>query len=234
MKKRILLKLTGQLFIDPQTGKPSGALAHSILDQIKRLEPELSISIVVGGGNFFRGRTHQEAYGLSAAAAHEVGMMATVMNGLMLTHLARNHGLDPLHLSAITCSLAENISKRSIQEGLSNNRLIIFSGGTGAPFFTTDTNAIIRALSIGAHCIWKGTNVAGVYTDDPHTNSNAVLLETVSYQTALDTKLKIMDDTAYVLGKQHNIPTLVFDIHKPNALMYAARTDAQQYGTLIT
>lgn len=234
MKKRILLKLTGQIFLDQQTGQPDCTLANDILRQIKHLESEVSISIVIGGGNLFRGRTHQEQCGLSAAAAHEIGMVATIMNGLMLSHLARNHSLDPLHLSAIDCSLAGTPNEKSIQEGFARNQLLIFSGGTGTPFFTTDTNALIRALSIQAKCVWKGTNVSGVYTDDPRTNPNAQLLTTVSYQTALDKELKVMDSAAYVLGKQHNIPTLVFDINQPNALIHAAHADHKQYGTLIS
>lgn len=230
-KKRILLKLTGEVFLSADRTLTANTI-NLVIDQIKKLQTTHQFGIVIGGGNFFRGNNQGKALGMTPAIGHQTGMIATMMNGLILKDLFEQHGLDTTLLCAITCpEVGESISHQHIYSALSNDRTLIFTGGTGNPFFTNDTNAVIRGLQIEADEIWKATNVDGVYTKDPRHDSAAQLLKKVNFSQAITEKYGIMDPTAFVLAQQYQQHIRVFNIFTPDALVRAAH-DAS-FGTVI-
>lgn len=231
-RQRILLKLTGQIFIHKTTGLVEPTLVNSIVDQIKKLSSTYQFGIVIGGGNMFRGSQQGKQLGLSPWAAHTCGMVATLVNAIALRDLLTQYGVPTILVSALEIpEVAQSISQQTIDQSMRNGNCIIFAGGTGNPYFTTDTNAILRALQIGTSQVWKGTSVSGVYDQDPARNEQAKLLKTVTYAQALENNLGIMDSTAYTLAQEHGLTIRVFDIFAPNALVMA--TNDQQLGTII-
>lgn len=231
-KKRILLKLTGEVLVSADTGKPDASVLNQIARNIKQL-PDHQFGIVVGGGNFFRGAQHGAALGMTEAAGHQVGMLATLMNGTIIKDLCEKQGLAVTMFSAIDCpQVGLPISAQAIHNALAENHIVIFAGGTGNPFFSTDTNAIIRGLQMKAHEVWKGTKVDGVYSSDPRINPDAQRLAHLTPYEALEKRLKIMDATAFMLAAEHNIPIRVFNIFTQDALLYASRDP--EYGSLIS
>lgn len=231
-KKRILLKLTGEIFLDPTTHALTAKRTTGIIEQIKKLSDTHQFGIVIGGGNFFRGNHQGVALGLTASVGHQTGMLATMMNGLILKDLFEQAGITTDLFCAITCpEVGKSISNQAIATALEQGHTLIFTGGTGNPFFTNDTNAIIRGLQIGAQQIWKGTNVDGVYTDDPRVDPNAQLLKTVSFDQALADKFGIMDLTAFALANQYKQTIRVFNIHAPHSLLQVAADT--HFGTTI-
>ncbi len=231
-KKRILLKLTGEIFLRPGTDTLSAQPINGVIEQLKHLAPTHQFGIVIGGGNFFRGSKEGIALGVRLPVGHQVGMLATMMNGLILKDLFEQQGLESTVLCAIpTPGIGLSTSQQEINTALDSNALLIFTGGTGNPFFTTDTNAILRALQIEADEIWKATNVDGVFTADPRTNKDAHLLKQLRYQEALDKNLAIMDATAFVLAAQHKQKVRIFNIFNENALLHAAHNE--HFGSLI-
>lgn len=230
-KKRILLKLTGEVFLDSHKIL-SPITINNVIEQIKKLHATHQFGIVIGGGNFFRGNNQGKALGMTPSVGHQTGMIATMMNGLILKDLLEQHGLDAALLCAISCpEVGESISHQNINTALSHDRTIIFTGGTGNPFFTNDTNAIIRGLQIEAAEIWKATNVGGVYNTDPRHNPDAALLKKISFSQAITERYGIMDPTAFVLAEQYRQQIRVFNIFTPDALMQAARDTS--FGTTI-
>lgn len=229
-KKRILLKLTGEV-LSPQGHLDAHILNH-IAQSIKTLT-DYQFGIVVGGGNFFRGAQHGKALGMTPAAGHQVGMLATLMNGTIIKDLFEQQGLAVTMFSAIDCpQVGLPISAQAIHNALTDNHIVIFTGGTGNPFFSTDTNAIIRGLQMNAHEVWKGTKVDGIYSKDPQQHPDAVFLQHISPYDALKQQLKIMDATAFMLAAEHQLPIRIFNIFKDNALLNAARDPG--YGSLIS
>lgn len=229
---KIALKLSGELFLNHENKSPSSILATDIIEQICLLKTTHQFGIVIGGGNFFRGKNASTALGITSSTAHQVGMYATVMNSIMLYDLCTKAGLRTTILSASpTVMIGAPITIISVQEALASNEVIIFAGGTGNPYFTTDTAIVLRALEINAHEIWKATNVDGVYDKDPIAFTNATLLKKISYDTALTHKLAIMDQTAYVLAQEHKKCIRVFNIRSPQSLIRAS-SDAS-FGTVI-
>ena len=223
VKKRILLKLTGEVFGKPHEPFSSNTI-NSLIEQIKQLQATHQFGIVIGGGNFFRGSKQGKELGLQSENAHGVGMLATIMNGVMLQDLFGQQGVNTELFSAISCpQVARIINQQAINSALDENKTIIFSGGTGNPFFTTDTNAILRSLQISADEIWKGTSIDGVYTKDPSKHPDAQRLEKTTYAYAIDQKLGIMDLTAYSMAQQHKQRIRIFNIFAPNALQNAAQ-----------
>lgn len=218
--KRILLKLTGTL-LEPQ----HGALIKNMLENLNALRATHQFGIVIGGGNFFRGRTQGAALGLRPTAGHTVGMLATLMNGVILKDLMLQMGIKARLLAAQPCpAVAQLICQDAIDDACAAGEVIIFAGGTGNPFFTTDTNAIMRALQMQAHEVWKATTIDGVYTADPHTDTTATKLTRLTHQDALDRELGIMDLTALTLAKEYKIAIRVFTLFQNNALLEAAQS----------
>lgn len=230
-KKRILLKLTGEIFLSPDKTLNPNAV-NAVIGQIKKLSNTHQFGIVVGGGNFWRGSIQGTSLGMQAAVGHQVGMLATMMNGLILKDLITQQGLNPELLTAVPCpEVGASISQQAIDQAIAANQILIFTGGTGNPFFTTDTTAVLRGLQIRAHEIWKGTSVDGVYDSDPRKNPQAQFLSSVSLKEALDKNLGIMDATAYALAQQHKQTIRIFNIFAPEAVIKAAQDS--NFGSVI-
>lgn len=212
---RVLIKLSGEAFAGDQgygiDGEIVAHLAQAIID-VKR-SMTVDIAVVVGGGNIWRGMTGAGA-GMDRAQADYMGMLATVMNGLALQETLERLGQPTRVQSAIHMSqVAEPYIRRRAIRHLEKGRVVIFAGGTGNPFFTTDTTAALRAVEIEAGAILMGKNgTDGVYTDDPRTNPNATKLDEVSYIDVLNRGLKVMDSTAITLCMDNELPIVVFDL----------------------
>ncbi len=231
-KKRILLKLTGEAFLSTQNHNLSPLLINNVIEQIKQLSSHYQFGIVVGGGNFFRGNEHGKKMGISRPVGHQIGMLATVLNGLMMKDLLEQNGLKASLCSAITCpEIASSISQQGIEDALKQDDVIVFAGGTGNPFFSTDTTAVLRGLQINAEQIWKASHIDGVYSADPKTNTNAQLLSDLTYKYALDNRLGIMDATAFTLASENKQTIRVFSVFTENALINAAQNP--QFGSTI-
>ena len=216
--RRVLLKLSGEAFCEQEGGfglDPSkvAGLAEEIS---KARAAGTEISVVVGGGNFFRG-TALAARGLDPATADYMGMLATVMNGLALRDALEKCGLTTRVMSAITMrQVSEPYIRNRAVRHLEKGRIVIFVAGTGNPFFTTDTTAALRAVEIGAEVVLKASKVDGVYSADPHLDSSARLLQTASYMDVISQDLKVMDMTAITLCREHDLPIVVFDMNRPD------------------
>jgi len=215
--KPILLKLSGTLFANKEA-------LLSVIAQIKTLHTSRSFGIVIGGGNFFRGSQHGKHLGLKQVTADAVGMLATNMNGLILRDLCEASGIPCLLVSANPVhGLINPIDPHVLQNACTSRSIVIFAGGSGNPFCTTDTTAVIRALQINASEVWKATNVDGIYDSNPATNPQAALLPTVSYEEYLENKLQIMDSTSITMAQEHRLAIRVFNIFAPNALLQISR-----------
>lgn len=232
-KTTILLKVTGTSLLNKQKTGPDATLMRSLMHQIKQLSTTHWFGIVIGGGNFFRGSQHGKTLGLTPSTGHQVGMLATALNGLIIQDIGAQEGVALHVLSAFSCpALAESICPEKIARARAQAQGVVFVGGTGNPFFTTDTAAVVRALQIDALQLWKATDVDGVYDRDPHVDLAAQKIDRLSYKRAILDNFGIMDKTAFALAQEHGVPIRVFNIHKPNTLVHAAQ-DAD-YGSLIS
>lgn len=232
LKKKILLKITGELLVDDEGNYSSSALID-VINQIKKLENSYQFGIVIGGGNLFRGGKDSLRLGISAQVGHQLGMIGTIMNGVMMHELLHVHGLETVHMSALLCpQIATFFNTQQLAAAISEGKIVIFSGGNGNPFFTTDTTAMLRGLQMNAEEIWKATKINGVYTKDPHKSKDAELLKNISYAFALENRLEIMDATAFTFGQQYNQRIRIFNIYEPNALLQAAHD--KNFGSLIS
>ena len=211
--KRILLKLSGEAL----QGKKEFGIDIDYLKEfssyIKKIrELNIDVAIVVGGGNLWRGRD-AAGYGIETATADYIGMLATIMNALTLQSVLESEGIHVRVQSAIQVQqLAEVYIRRKAIRHLEKGRVVIFAGGTGSPFFSTDTAAALRAAEIGADVILKATNVDAVYSDDPKKNSKAILYKNIHYTEMLAKNLKVIDSTAVSLCRDNKIPLIVFSI----------------------
>lgn len=231
--KRILIKLSGEALAGEGEygidGNKTGALAKEIYDIQKQ---GIEVAIVIGGGNIFRGIRGVEK-GIDRVTADYMGMMATIMNALALQDSCEKAGLYTRVLSAIEVnSFAEPYIRRRAVRHLEKKRIIIFAGGTGNPYFTTDTTASLRAVEIGCEVILKATKVDGVYTDDPKKNPTAKRYETISFTESIRKKLKVMDQTALSLCMENDVPVIVFDIFKQGNLKDLI--SGKKVGTIIS
>ncbi|MEX0940568.1 MAG: uridine monophosphate kinase [Candidatus Babeliales bacterium] len=231
-KKIILLKITGEVLAGDDKQIDISRIIP-LANQIKKLNHSHYFGIVIGGGNFFRGSKQGPTLGLTPFVADQIGMLATMMNGLIINDLFQKAGIESSLLNALPLpEVGKPITQDIIKSALSKNKCLIFCGGTGNPFFSTDTTAVLRGLQIEAVEIWKGTNVDGVYSDDPNKNPDSKLLSTISFTQMLNERLKIMDAPAIALAQQHDLLIRVFNIFKPEALMQAAENDT--FGSKIT
>ncbi|MBI2094171.1 MAG: UMP kinase [Candidatus Omnitrophica bacterium] len=215
--KRIVLKLSGEAL----QGKLGFGIDPEVLDdfaqQIKEVKNlGVQITVVVGGGNIFRGLSTAKATGMERATADYMGMLATAINGLALQDVLERLGVSTRVQTAIEIAkVAEPYIRRRAIRHLEKGRVVIFVGGIGSPFFTTDTTAALRAMEIGADVVLKATNVDGIYTDDPAVNRQAKKFKTLSFSEVIKKDLKVMDATAVSLCRTSNIPIVVFDLHQP-------------------
>ena len=190
------------------------------------------IGIVIGGGNLFRGEKLSKA-GMDRVAGDHMGMLATVMNGIALRDALERAGVKTRVMSAISMSgLVEHYDRRLAIQLLSDGYVVIFTAGTGNPFFTTDTAGCLRAIETQSSLMLKATRVDGVYSADPETNKDAVFYDSLSFDEAIQKNLKIMDATALTLARDHSLPIKVFDFSKENALLDIAC--GKSIGTLIS
>jgi uridylate kinase len=227
---RILLKLSGEALAgNLKTGIDADTLG-AISDRIcKAYNLGLEISIVVGGGNFWRGRSGK---GMDRTTADHMGMLATVINSLALQDALESRGVPTRVQTAIEMrQIAEPYIRRKAIRHLEKRRIVIFACGTGNPYFSTDTTAALRAAEIDAEVILKATKVDGVYDDDPVTNANAKKFQTLSYIDVLNLGLGVMDSTAASLCMDNNIPIVVFNLTEPGNILRAVR--GEEVGTYI-
>lgn len=191
----------------------------------------VEIAIVIGGGNIFRG-VSAASKGIDRVQADYMGMLATVINGLALQSSLEGMGIQTRLQTALKMeAIAEPYIKRRAVRHLEKKRVVIFSAGTGNPFFTTDSAAVLRAIEINADVILKGTRVDGVYDLDPEKNKNAIKFDKISFDEAITKNLKIMDSTAFTLSKENNLPIIVFNMNKPGNLNKI--TEGKQIGTIV-
>lgn len=232
-KKIILLKLTGTIFIDQKTQEPTRTFLDSIIEQIKELlHTKYQFGIVIGGGNFFRGSRDNDLLKLRPSIAHTIGMLGTTMNGLALYDLFKKEEISTALFCALDCPVAgKPISQEAIDSALTKKDVLIFSGGTGNPYISTDTNAVIRAQQIGAAELWKATDVDGIYSVDPKKNKNATFIMQQTYQDALKNNVQIMDQAALILAQEGNLMTRVFNIFEQDALLHAAKN--KKFGSTL-
>lgn len=219
----VLLKLTGEFLRNGGQATVDSTYVRELARQIRSLQSTHYFGIVIGGGNFFRGKQEGSAIGMTSSVSDQVGMLATIMNGAILQDLFGQEGLEVELFSAVDCpSVAVPVSPQGLRTALRTKDCIIFAGGMGNPFFTTDTTAVVRALQIQAREVWKVTKVDGVYTQDPRLDPSAQRLSTMSYTQALDRHLGIMDETALALAREHGVVIRVFSLFTPQALVRAA------------
>ncbi len=231
--RRIVLKLSGEAFADPDIGYGiDPATVRRVATEIAEAQQSgVEIAIVVGGGNIFRG-VSKAAEGMDPASADYMGMLATVINALALRDALEKVDVPTRVQSAISMrQLSEPYIRLRAIRHLEKGRVVIFAAGTGNPFFTTDTTAALRAVEIGAEVVMKATNVDGVYDADPTINPNAVLLEEITYMEVIAEDLKVMDLTAITMCKDHNLPITVFNISRPGNIVKAVR--GERLGTLV-
>ena len=216
---RILLKLSGEALLGERTHgvDPKRILAYS--KEIKEIvDAGIELAIVIGGGNIFRG-VSGASNGIDRVQADYMGMLATVINGLALQSSLEELNVQTRLQTAVKIeAVAEPYIKRKAVRHLEKKRVVIFGAGTGNPFFTTDSAAVLRAIEINADAILKGTRVDGIYNIDPEKNKDAVKFEKLSYDEAIDKKLKVMDSTAFTLSQENNLPIVVFNMNKPGNL----------------
>jgi len=230
---RILLKLSGEALGGEGGRSINPEAVNSMAEQIREVRDlGVQVVIVLGGGNIFRGLAGSEK-GIERATGDYMGMLATVINSLALQDALEKLGVATRVQSAITMAqVAEAFIRRRAVRHLEKGRVVIFGGGTGNPFFSTDTAAALRANEIGAEVILKATKVDGIYDDDPKKNSKARRYSQISYLEALQKQLKVMDSTAFSLCMDNKMPIIVFDLFKPHNLKRVVL--GEKVGTLVT
>ena len=218
--KRILLKLSGEALMgNRQYGIDPERLAEYAEDIKTITDQGVEVAIVIGGGNIFRG-VSGASKGMDRVQGDHMGMLATVINGLALQSALENAGIQTRLQSAIQINeVAEPFIRRKAMRHLEKGRVVIFGGGTGNPYFTTDSAAVLRAIEIEADVILKGTRVDGIYNADPEKDSNAIKFNFISFDEVLKKGLKVMDTTAFTLSQENNLPIIVFDMNKKGNLL---------------
>ncbi len=231
--KRILLKLSGESLCGASRhGIDSPALTLIAAEIQKAYETGVEIGVVVGAGNIWRG-AQDRGQSIGRVTADYMGMLATIINALALQDALEHRGVPTRVQTAIEITkLAEPYIRRKAIRHLEKKRIVIFAGGTGNPYFTTDTAAALRAVEIEAEALLKATKVDGVYTDDPHKNPKAKRLDRVSFMDSIRNRLKVMDATALTLCMENKMPVVVFDLALKGNI--ARATSGQKVGTLIT
>lgn len=210
---RILLKLSGEALLGSRDFGIDPKIINQVASEIATLvEKQVQVSIVVGGGNIFRGQNLVQS-GFDRVKGDQMGMLATVMNALALQDAIQNTGLEARVMSAISIhEVCEDFIRLKAIRHLEKGRVVIFAAGTGNPFFTTDTAASLRAIEINAEVLIKATKVDGIYSSDPKKDTDAIKYENISYSEVLEKNLKVMDATSIVLCRDNNLPIIVYDL----------------------
>ncbi len=229
---RVLLKLSGEALAgDKGTGFDFDTI-HRLADEVKSvLETGATVGLVIGGGNIVRGSLLSKM-GMDRVNADYMGMLGTVINALAVQDILERRGIDTRVMTAIRMEeLAEPYIRRRAVRHLEKGRLVIFAAGTGNPYFSTDTAAVLRAIQIRADVIIKATSVEGVYSADPKLDPHATLYEEISFRDVMLEDLKVIDQTAITLCRENNLPLIVLNIHRPGAFVSAVR--GERVGTLV-
>jgi len=218
--KRILLKLSGEALMgNRQYGIDPERLLEYAQDIKEVIEKGVEVAIVIGGGNIFRG-VSGASNGMDRVQGDYMGMLATVINGLALQSALENENVPTRLQSAIKINeVAEPFIRRKAMRHLEKGRVVIFGGGTGNPYFTTDSAAVLRAIEMEADVILKGTRVDGIYNVDPETDNTAIKFDSISFDDVLRKGLKVMDTTAFTLSQENKLPIIVFDMNKRGNLL---------------
>ncbi len=229
--KRILLKLSGEALAGEKKVGLDADTMKTVCGGIKKAHDlGAEIGIVVGGGNFWRGRTGGD---MERTTADKIGMLATVMNALAVADTLRQLGASACVMSALEMNqVAEPFVRDNAVRHLQNGEIVVFGGGTGNPFFSTDTGSTLRACEIGADIMFKLTMVDGVYDKDPHKYPDAVRYDNLTFTRVLNEQLAVMDSTAATMCRDNHLPILVFDISDPDNIVKAVQ--GQPIGTLVT
>ena len=229
--KRILLKLSGEALVGDKAGGIDPEILIKYSNEIKKIyDKGVEIAIVIGGGNIYRGFNNE--FKIDRVQGDYMGMLATLINGLALQNTLENIGIPTRLQSAINVNkVAEPYIKRKAIRHLDKKRIVIFSAGTGNPYFTTDSAAVLRAIEIEADVILKGTRVDGIYNEDPNKNSDAFKFEKITFKEAISKGLKIMDTTAFTLSHENKLPIIVFDMNQENNLLKVL--NGENVGTLV-
>jgi uridylate kinase len=231
--QRVLLKISGELLAGQQGYGIEPAILDAIADEIASVVAmDVEIAVVIGGGNIFRGLA-ASAKGMERASADYMGMLATILNALALQNaLEKKHIMTRVQSAIEMRQLAEGYIRRRAIRHLEKKRVVIFAGGTGNPYFSTDTAAALRAMEIGAQVIMKGTKVNGIYEADPVTNPSAKMFTDVPFLTIINKNLKVMDSTAITLCMDNNLPLIVFNLKERGNIKRLLQGD--KIGTLVT
>jgi len=231
--KRILLKLSGESLMGNKKYGIDPEKNQFFINEIKSIyDLKVQIGIVIGGGNIFRGLS-DVGRSINRRQGDFMGMLATVINGMALESMLMNNGIPVKLVSGLKIEkIADEIKPIEIKQALEELKVIIFSGGTGNPYFTTDTGAVLRALEIDADVILKGTRVDGIYDKDPEKFKNATKYDRLSFDEALKNNLKIMDATAFALAKDNQLPIIVFNMDQPGNLKKLL--SGEKIGTLVS
>lgn len=229
---RILLKLSGESL----SGDGNHGISNLILEEYAKQVTDVvskgcEVAIVIGGGNIFRGLSGMES-GFDRVKGDQMGMLATVINSLAFESAIKKLGGKAKVFTSIRMEpVGELYNRDKATDALKEGIICIFSGGTGNPFFTTDTAAALRAVEIGADVLLKGTRVDGVYTSDPEKDPDARKFDNISFEEVIDRRLKVMDSTAFTMCRENNMPVVVFDMNKPGNLIKVVK--GTEIGTLI-
>jgi uridylate kinase len=232
--RRVLLKLSGESFCQPGKSGIDAQELHLIASEIAEAKANgAEIAIVVGGGNFVRGADLAERGDIARATADYMGMLGTVINALALKDKLETLGVPARVCSALEIrSVAEPFIRARAIRHLEKGRVVVLAAGTGNPFFTTDTCAALRATELGCAALLKATKVDGIYTADPAKDPSATRYETLTFQEALDKRLKVMDTAAFAMCQEHRIPIVVFDFKKRGNITRVVR--GERIGTIVT
>ncbi len=230
--KRILLKLSGEALMgENQYGIDPNRLAEYAQEIKKVVDLGVEVAIVIGGGNIFRG-VAGASNGMDRVQGDYMGMLATVINGIALQGALEDHGMKTRLQTALKMeAIAEPYIKRRATRHLEKGRIVIFGAGTGNPYFTTDTAAVLRGIEVGADVILKGTRVDGVYTADPEKFPDATRFEKITFADVLNKGLNVMDTTAFTLSQENQLPIVVFDMNKTDNLLKVCK--GENVGTTV-
>ena len=230
-RKRIMLKLSGEALAKHDSGGYNEDKIRDIANQIKpSLKKGTDIGIVIGGGNYWRGRTSDS---IDRTKADQIGMLATIMNCIYVSEIFRSEGIDTAIFSAFVCgNMTEFFSKDRVNERFSEGKVIFFGGGTGHPYFSTDTGIVLRAIEMDADMILLAKSIDGVYSADPKIDSSAKKYDTLTMQEVIDKRLAVVDLTATVMCLEHKMPLAVFDLNECDSIKNAL--DGKINGTIVT
>ena len=217
--KRVMLKLSGEALAKPEGGYNE----EKVRDIARQIKPSLAegcdIGIVIGGGNYWRGRTSEA---IDRTKADQIGMLATIMNCIYVSEIFRSEGIDTAIYSAFSCGdMAELFSKDKVNESFSKGKVVFFGGGTGHPYFSTDTGIVLRAIEMDVDMILLAKSIDGVYNADPKLDPNAKKYDKLTIQEVIDKRLAVVDLTASVMCLEHKMPLAVFDLNEENSIKNA-------------